>query len=213
MLKSRWGRCTVALSVLIVACGCTRPAESPAPQSPTSQSSFRFDVQIGLAQIQGDKTEGCLAMANASIQPGAKVTLVDQPAVNQPSDTPTINEAAVVEKLAADCGNGHMSTNELLPAGPVYYRIRTSKPWESNSYVIAIVEPSGPVAVKDKKVEGDLDGDGTSESFRVCTSGEGVHYQVWTGEPLTGRPRWHWYVYAGYDTEPSCTEKEYFGPK
>jgi hypothetical protein len=42
---------------------------------------------------------------------------------------------------------------------------------------------------------------------------EGVHFQVWTGVPLEGRGRWHWYVYAGYDLEYNCTEKDYFGPK
>src|SRR2546428_795256 len=68
-------------------------------------------------------------------------------------------------------------------------------------------------AVRGGNVAGDIDGDGTPEFFRTCPSNEGVHYQVWTGAPLEGRGRWHWYVYAGYDLEYGCTEKEYFGPK
>jgi hypothetical protein len=67
--------------------------------------------------------------------------------------------------------------------------------------------------VREGKLDADLDGDGTKESLRVCFSNEGAHHQVWTGVPLDGRPRWHWYFYAGYDTEFTCTEREYFGPK
>ena len=168
-----------------------------------------------MANVQFEKSEGCLAMASTAIQPGAKVTLVDQPLENAKVDASSIYEASVVERLSGDCDNSHMATNELRVEGPVYYRIRTAKPGSvsGNAYAIAIVEPSGPVSVKDGKIEADLDSDGTKETFRACVSSEGAHYQVWTGEPLTGRPRWHWYVYAGYDTEPTCTEKEYFGPK
>jgi len=50
------------------------------------------------------------------------------------------------------------------------------------------------------------------QAFRTCTSSEGGHL-VWTGSPLDGQPRWHWYLYAGYDTEYTCTDRDYFGPK
>ena len=171
-----------------------------------------------MANIALDSSEGCLAIANTAIQPGTKVTLIDQPLqADVQVDASHIYEAGVVERLSKDCDNIHMFSTELRLDGPVYYRIRTAKPRslrnEDNAYLIAIVEPSGPVGVKGGKIEADLDSDGMKETFRACLSSEGAHYQVWTGEPFTGRPRWHWYVYAGYDTEPSCTEKDYFGPK
>jgi hypothetical protein len=40
------------------------------------QSNFQYDQQIGVANIQGEKNEACLAIANPSIKPGSKLTLV-----------------------------------------------------------------------------------------------------------------------------------------
>ena len=54
----------------------------------------------------------------------------------------------------------------------------------------------------------DIDRDGTPESYRECTSAEGVHLTVWTGEPLRGTRIWHHYYYLGYDVEPTCTEAD-----
>jgi len=55
----------------------------------------------------------------------------------------------------------------------------------------------------------DLDGNGTPEGFRSCTSSEGLHLTVWYGEPLATARLWHGYVYLGYDTEPDCDEKDF----
>ena len=185
----------VIVFLLIVLSGCAR------------QLDFRYDQQIGVANIQGEKNEACLAIANPSIKPGTKLTLVLQ------GEEPIIDTATVAELLSQDCDNNHLSSTELSTSGPTYYRIRTDKQSKDGGYAFAILQPSGPVAIQGRKIEVDLDGDGTKESFRQCASAEGVHYQVWSGEPFSGRPRWHWYIYAGYDLEPTCTEKEYFGPK
>jgi hypothetical protein len=188
----------------IVAPGCFRQGE------PVARASFLYDQQIGLANVRA--IEGCLASANPSISPGTRVTLVDQPAQGLAFDTPAVAEASVAER-ATDCDDRHMLSTELSTSGPTYYRLRLDNEWRGNGYVFAIIRSAGVIAAKGNNVEGDLDGDGTKESFRMCLSSEGAHYQVWTGEPLTGNPRWHWYVYAGYDTDPNCTEKDYFGPK
>ena len=55
----------------------------------------------------------------------------------------------------------------------------------------------------------DIDRDGTPESYRDCTSAEGVHLTVWTGEPLRGTRIWHHYYYLGYEVEPTCTEADF----
>jgi len=185
---------TAVLFMLIVLSGCR-------------QSNFQYDQQIGVANIQGEKNEACLAIANPSIKPGSKLTLVAA------GEEPMVGTATAAELLPKDCDNSHLSSTELSNSGPTFYRIRTDEQWKNGGYAFAILQPSGPVTISGKKIEGDLDGDGTKESFRECASAEGVHYQVWSGEPFSGRPRWHWYIYAGYDLEPTCTEKEYFGPK
>ena len=46
-------------------------------------------------------------------------------------------------------------------------------------------------------------------SFRSCTSMEGIHFTIWSGEALTGKRLWHAYYYLGYDTEPTCKEAEF----
>jgi len=199
--------CFVLFLTTIAAPGCSHQSE------PVSQASFLYDQQVGLANLMRDPKELCLAFANASISSGTRVTLVDQPAAGLAFNTPAVAQATVEERLPADCDDGHMLTGELSASGPTYYRLRLDAEWKGNGYVFAIIRPVGVIAVKGSNVEGDLDGDGTNESFRICLSSEGAHYQVWTGAPLTGRPRWHWYVYAGYDTEANCTEKDYFGPK
>jgi hypothetical protein len=154
-----------------------------------------------------------MAIANPSIQPDTKVILADQGAEHVASEKSIVGQAIVGGRID-NCDDNHLSSTELSVSGPTYYRLRMTDEWKGNGYVFVIVGPSGTLAVnKDQKIEGDLDGDGTKESFRLCLSSEGAHYQVWTGEPLIGQPRWHWYAYAGYDTEPNCTEKEYFGPK
>lgn len=155
---------------------------------------------------------GCLAVFNASVKPGTKVVLVDQPDTHQIPDKPSVNEASVVERLSESCSN-NVSGPDENGRSPSFYRIQTLKEWEANLYVIAILEPSAPIMVRDGKVEGDLDGDGTNESFHICPSSEGLHYQVWTGPPLEGRKRWHRYAYLGYDVTPSCTEKDLLAPE
>ena len=198
------------LCAITFLCGCSsqtdRNRESPQP-------AFRFDQQIGIANLQTDKT-GCLALANPSIKPGVKVTLVDQPGEHLANTTtPIIDTATVEELLSQACDDNHLLSNELSNSGPTYYRIRLDHEWKGNGYVFAIIPPSGAMTTSGQAIEGDLDEDGTKETFRICSSSEGLHYQVWTGQPLTGQPRWHWYVYLGYDVDPSCTDKEYFGPK
>ena len=55
----------------------------------------------------------------------------------------------------------------------------------------------------------DLNGDKKDEYFRACTSMEGLHLTVWSGKPLIGKRIWHSYYGVGYDTVPSCKEKDY----
>ena len=195
---------SICVWVLITTFGCGRKTESTKP--------FSFEQQIGIAGLLSTQ-ESCMAIANSSIQPDTRVMLADQGAEKLAFKESRVGEAIVVGRLET-CDGNHLHSTELNPSGPTYYRIRTTGEWKGNGYAFVIVGPSGTVSVdKDQKVEGDLDGDGKVEFFRVCTSSEGGHYQVWTGEPLVGQPRWHWYVYAGYDTGVTCTEKEYFGPK
>lgn len=72
----------------------------------------------------------------------------------------------------------------------------------------ALLNTAGRLSSGASGYSADLDGDGQAEFFRACTSMEGVHLTVWTGAPLTGRRRWHYYHYLGYDVEPDCAPAE-----
>ena len=180
--------------------GCSRPA------------TFSYEKQVGIVSGEGSNG-GCLAIFNDELQPGMKLDLVDQPPQYEQNDKPAVWEASIVGRVTEECDH-KLSASRDFEGEVSWYTIRTTAPeWKGTGVQIAIIDPNQPLGVQDGKVAGDIDGDGTAEFFRNCFSNEGVHFQVWTGTPLEGRGRWHWYYYAGYDLEYNCTEKEYFGPK
>ena len=65
----------------------------------------------------------------------------------------------------------------------------------------------------DAAVQVDLDGDGDLETFRSCTSSEGLHLTLWEGAPLESVLLWHRYFSLGYDVEPSCTDADFSDPQ
>lgn len=204
--------CLSAGCILLSASGCGQAGESavtPAPSSPP-QASFSYEKQVGIAGVQTGSL-GCLTIFNDALQPGMKVALADQPPRTEEGGA-AVQDATLVERLSEPC-------DDRVSAGggdgdESYYRIRASgAEWQGGRYQYAIVDPRQPLDVREGRVAGDIDGDGTPEYFRNCASSEGVHYQVWTGVPPDGRGRWHRYVYAGYDLQTDCTEKDYFGPK
>lgn len=212
MLNS-WGKPVFksVVATLAITCSCSRPSQ-PVPRAVTKSQEFVYEQRVGVASVRDDEN-GCLAVYNPTLVPGVQVTLVDQPDVTQLAESATVKEATVVERLSQSCDN-HMGMDAGNGFSPSFYQIRlVTKPSPFYSTVVAIINPDRPITVRAGKIDADLDGDGTNESFRTCSSSEGVHHQIWTGVPLQGRPRWHWYVYAGYDTNPTCTEQDYFGPK
>jgi hypothetical protein len=44
---------------------------------------------------------------------------------------------------------------------------------------------------------------------RSCTSQEGLHLTLWSGEPLRSTRVWHAYWYLGYDVAPDCQPADY----
>ena len=87
---------------------------------------------------------------------------------------------------------------------PPYFALDASAgpadvPW------LAIALP-GDIAVSDADgmLTAELDRRSPRESFSECTSRDGVHLRIWSGEPQSGVERWHAYIYAGVDLEPTC---------
>lgn len=167
---------SMAAVVFTVLAGCGGGGAQP--------KGFNWAADVGTAVDKDDAV--CLAIGRADLKAGQRVTFVNS------SMPQTAGELEVTEKKAASCGAGNPDNKALS-----FYGFRVAK-GELEKFAPAFVLV-GPRSVED------VDGDGVSESYRACTSQEGVHLTVWSGKALEGRRRWHDYYYLGYSVEPNCT--------
>ena len=165
-----------------------------------SQPGKGFDYQKQLGVVDVDSAgQACLAIENATLAEEALVHLVSL-------DNPQTHIQARVHKKA------EKTCSRDPNAGPTnsFYFLRLSGGTLAGDYIaIGIVDFDGPFSKNDDEVRADLNADGKSDAFRMCTSSEGLHITVWNGEPVGSERKWHRYYYLGYDVEPSCTEKDY----
>ncbi len=158
-----------------------------------SAGAFDFKTQVGAAFSHQGRT--CLEIANPRLKPGDRLRLIF------PDEPQSVAEATIVKK----------DTNCGAEPGDFNYEIRTGASWKG--VAIAVYGFSGPFNERGNRIAADLNQDRHEESFRSCTSAEGVHLTVWTGSPPKGTLRWHQYVYLGYDVEPTCTDAETKDPQ
>jgi hypothetical protein len=127
----------------------------------------------------------CLAIANPDIRSRTVVTII------LPGKPQRVVEARVE-------GRGCPETR----AEGSLYRIDAPKRSEV-TYGIGLLERPMITGAGDI-VLANLDNDDRTETFRGCTSQEGIHLTIWTGSVR----RWHAYVSLGYDVESSCRPEE-----
>ncbi len=89
------------------------------------------------------------------------------------------------------------------------YDLRIDHQHNDVRFGFGIIASPSVFSTKGSEVVADLDRDGVRETFRDCTSHEGMHLTIWSGQPLKGSRRWHAYFYLGYETEPSCVERDF----
>lgn len=141
-----------------------------------------YDSSVGVAVKSSD--HACLSIQNASLSAGKAVSLITAP------QSPTVSQAEVVSASSEPCGR-------LADKTESHYVIRiVHGDVEDNLPVIAVIDGS---TVLNKE---------SGDSFRSCTSSEGVHLTIWHGKPLEGERLWHRYYYLGQDIEPNCTAKD-----
>ena len=156
---------------------------------------FNYNMQIGVAEI-GATGDGCLSISNPTLRENQLIILVS---LGKPQK---VVEKRIVKKLEASC-----SINTESPPDACFYAFPVGK--EHLEPAIAVVSGTADFKVVKGKVRADLNGDGTPESFRSCTSNEGLHLTVWAGEALKSKRLWHEYYYVGYDVVPSCKPADY----
>lgn len=157
-----------------------------------------LDEKVGVAYR--DENRLLLDIPNSNIKDGTPVAIFALPEyslfccakVGQMSraGAPTVQQA-IFDK-------GNTST----------YRLEMDPENNDIRFGFAVADPAGVFSGKSGKVWVDVNRDGVEETFRDCTSHEGVHLTIWSGEPLKGLKLWHAYFYLGYDTEPSCVQAD-----
>ena len=159
------------------------------------QKPWSFSSNIGVVAPKSRKI--CLSIHNSSLSAGRKVRVLR---LASPQAGP---EEAIVIGTDDTCSNSAGSDANLTG-----YQIHFEKSDSVAAPAIGIIGVSGAFRKKGDLLAADLDGDGKEEYFRSCTSAEGVHFSIWSEQPLLGTARWTQYYYLGYDVEPTCTPKE-----
>ena len=114
---------------------------------------------------------------------------------------PVLQRGRVIGRASVGAtGPGNMNNED----GDVFYHVAAPQPKDLPGLGFAVRAHPREFRRVEVRVEVDLDRDGVAERFFTCTSYEGVHLTVWSGEPLKGKERWHRYYYVPYSTEPTC---------
>jgi hypothetical protein len=168
--------------------------------SVTARTGFDYQSRVGLV-VARDTGAHCLSIRAQDLRPGAQLALAD------PTDSAAVIKGVITGSIDGACrGEG---------PGPEHHfygvRVESQVTPQPGTVWFALLLPDGILKASPRGIEGDIDGDGTVERLRVCTSNEGLHLTIWSGEPLVGPRRWHRYFYLGYDVEPSCAPKDYEG--
>jgi hypothetical protein len=176
------------LALLVVAACSSTPAAvpaRPAPPSPATPTPRLLSGEVGIA-YSTDAGGACIAVAETGLAPGTKITIVVRGHDRHVIAKATVAGPCGVETLA---GEGYGYAISGAPPAP---------------FVGVAILGRPDVRILGERIDVDIDGDGTEETFRSCTSSEGVHLTIWNGR----QRRWHGYHYLGYDTEPTCSEAE-----
>lgn len=181
----------VAVIVVAIALqGCSSEDADRARDPDERSSVAQWDTLFGLVTVAQDSV--CLTTA-PGVRPPAQVTII------RLSD----GRVATAELVS---GTGPCP-GDVSGSEGVSFRLRTS---ELTSGDVGVAVLTSGLALRGGKT--DLDGNGELESYRQCTSREGVHVTVWAGAPLSSPRVWHAYHQLGNDTEPNCTDADVAEP-
>ena len=150
----------------------------------------------------------CMAAPDSNIRNGVRLPIDSIPLAGDSSPT----GQGVVEVIAPAQSLCSGLWGEYGWADYLVRVVQEPAPAYGRGPAVALVGASATFLMRDDQLEADLDGDGTPEVFRSCTSNEGLHLTAWKGQPLKARRVWHNYFALHYDVEPSCVEADYNEP-
>lgn len=176
---------------------------------PTPKSKEIFDIhsKIGIAEIQSDEPS-CLRTKNGDLAENTTVSIIYS--LDEPPQK--VLTATIKKKLEKSCARRDSEIGDNNPGENFFYSLRLNEvKSEEIGYDagIAVIQSEKPIQVVNNLASVDLNNDGKAEFFRRCMGFEGIHYTIWTGQPLKGKRIWHSCFYLDYDTEANCKKKDW----
>jgi hypothetical protein len=175
-----------------------------APLPTSAQDRAATGTQIGVVARNLDG-QPCLRVADSSLTPGLRLETAAIPVDgwSDISGTAVLEIVSVRPSACAGFPGTFGDTDYLLRIieGTVFAL--------AGGPSIAVVGGTARLVYRDGTLHTDLDGDGVPETFRGCTSREGIHLTLWSGVPLESERLWHVGFPVGYDVIATCTEADY----
>ncbi len=186
---------------LMAICSCNKPANPPSGALSASTSTVNsppadYTPKIGIAVSTPSRT--CMAIHNGNLMNGAVVTLVS--AIAPVTYTPaTISGVSQQPCPITQNVDTTVSNYNLTVQGPI----------QKLTPMIAVLG-SPAITINNNIAQADLDQNGKSQSFRACSSDNGIHLSVWSGAPLQGTMLWQAFYYESGNpgVGPACTPSE-----
>lgn len=183
--------------VALLSCGHgNSPSDSAASQA-VSNSPADYSTRVGIAVRTPSRT--CLAMQNTTLKPETPLVLVS------PLPPSTYVTVQVKGPSSSPC-----PITENVQPGLSSYEIQVPSGSLSVSPALAVVANAAVFRSTNNSVQSDLDGNGMTQNYRMCSSNDGVHLSLWAGQPLEGKLLWHGYYYEANNPGlgPQCTPRE-----
>lgn len=177
-----------------------------APLTASAQDRAANGTQIGVVARNLDG-QPCLRVADSSLTPGLRLETASIP-IDGWSD---ISGTAVLEIVSVRPG---ACAGFPGVVGDTDYLLRIIEGTVfalASGPSVAVVGGTARLVYRDGTLHMDLDGDGAPQTFRGCTSREGIHLTLWSGVPLESERLWHVGFPVGYDVIATCTEADVQG--
>src|SRR5438270_1103757 len=194
------------LMLAVMSCACSQKSTTTGTAGVQTSSPARFAAyasRIGVGVSTESRT--CLSTHNDKVGSGTKVVLVS-----------AINPQKFVETKVEDLAQHPCPITEEVDTSVSSYNLHSDSVADipkMQPLIVVFGDISSFRIGSSGEVLADIGQDGGTQSFRACSSPEGVQLTVWSGQPLTGAFVWHGFYYepGNPGAAPACTPAETTG--
>lgn len=179
----------------IIACGKQQNPESKAGAPPGAPETYTPKIGVGVRTA----ARTCFAIHNGDLTSGTALTLVF------PIAPVTAVQGAVSNVSKQPCP---ISQNVDTTVSNYDLDVKSSIP-NLTPFIVVLGTP-GVTTNANNMAQADLNQNGQTQTFRACSSDDGIHLTVWNGAPLQGKLLWHAFYYESSNPNigPACTPAE-----